>query len=66
MWDRLPCMSTNDLKTASYGTRRLSNAIAEGPHSQIIVTYWNTTMQQNNIWAITFEAQTKEILKIVC
>jgi hypothetical protein len=66
MWNRRPLMSASDLETVSYATRRVSKALAEGPHWQIIETYWNTAMQQNNIWSIEFEARTKEILKEVC
>jgi hypothetical protein len=66
MWNRRPFMSASDLETVSYATRRVSKALAEGPHWQIIETYWNTAMQQNNIWSIAFEARTKEILKEVC
>jgi hypothetical protein len=39
---------------------------AEAPPWQIIEKYWNTAMQQNNIWFIAFEACTKDILKEVC
>jgi len=66
MWNRRPFMSATDLERVSYATRRGSTAFAEGPHWQIIETYWNTAMQQNNIWSIAFEARTKEILKKVC
>jgi len=66
MWNRRPFMSASDLETVSYATRRVSKALAEAPHWQIIETYWNTAMQQNNIWSIAFEARTKEILKEVC
>jgi hypothetical protein len=59
-------MSASDMGTVSYATRRVSNALAEAPHWQILETYWNTAMQQNNIWTIAFEARTKEILKEVC
>jgi hypothetical protein len=66
MWNRSPFMSASDLETVSYATQRVSKAFADGPHCQIIGTYWNTTMQQNNIWSIAFEARTKDILKEVC
>jgi hypothetical protein len=66
MWKRWPVMSASDLETVSYATRRVSKALAEAPHWQIIETYWNTAMQKNNIWSIAFEACTKEILKEVC
>jgi hypothetical protein len=66
MWTRLQFMSVRDLETVSYAIRRIAKALAEAPHWQIIETYWNTAMQQNNIWSLAFEACTKEILKDVC
>jgi hypothetical protein len=66
MWNRKPFMSASDLGMVGYATRRVAKALADGPHWQIIKTYWNTTVQQNNIWSIAFEARTKEILKEVC
>jgi hypothetical protein len=66
MRNRRPFMSASDLQTVSYPMRRVANTLAEAPHWQIIEMYWNTTMQQNNIWSIAFEARTKEILKEVC
>jgi len=66
MWNRSPFMSTSDMETVSYTTRRVLKALAEAPHWQIIETYWHTAMQQNNIWSIAFEARTKEIMKEVC
>jgi hypothetical protein len=66
MWNRRPFMSASDLEMVSYATRRVAKALAEAPHWQIIETYWNTTMQQNNIWSIAFKARTKEILNEVC
>jgi hypothetical protein len=50
----------------SYAMRCAAKALAEAPLWQIIEKYWNTAMQQNNIWSIAFEACTKEILKEVC
>jgi hypothetical protein len=47
-------------------TRQVAKELAEAPHWQIIETYWNTTMQQNNIWSIAFQTHTNEILKQVC
>jgi len=58
MWNRQPLMSATGLETVSYATRRVSKALAEGPHWQIIETYWITAMQQNNIWSIALEART--------
>jgi hypothetical protein len=49
MYNRQPFMSTSELKTENYATRRVSKASADGPHWEIIEPYWNTTMQQNNI-----------------
>jgi len=66
MWNRRPFMSATDMETVSYAMRCVSTALAEGPHWQIIERYWNTAMQQNNIWSIAFEARTKGILKEVC
>jgi len=66
MWNRLLIMSASDLETVSYATQHISKALAEAPQWQIIQTYWNTAMQQNNIWSIAFEARTKEILTEVC
>jgi len=66
MWNRQPFMSASDLEMVSYETRCVAKALAEAPHWQIIETYWNTAMQQNNIWSIAFEARMKEILKEVC
>jgi len=63
---RRPFMSASDLKMVCFAMRRGVKALAEGPHWLIIETYWNTAMQQNNIWSIAFEAHTKEILKEVC
>ena len=66
MWNRRPFMSASNLEMVSYATQRTAKALAEAPHWQIIEKYWNTAMQQNNIWSIAFEACTKEILKEVC
>jgi len=66
MWNRRPFMSASDLETVSYTTRRVAKALAEAPYWQIIETYWNTAMQQNNICSIAFEAHTKGIMKEVC
>jgi hypothetical protein len=66
MWNRRPFMSTSDMEMVSYGTCRAAKAFAETPHWQIIEMYWNTTMQQNNLCSIAFEACTKEILNEVC
>ena len=66
MWNRRPFMSASDLETVSYVMRRISKALAEAPQWQIIEMYWNTAVQQNNIWSIAFEVRTNEILKEVC
>jgi hypothetical protein len=66
MWNRWPFMSASELETVSYATRRIAKALAEAPHWQTIETYWNTAIQQNNIWSIAFEARTNEIFTEVC
>jgi len=66
MWNRRPFMSASDLEMVSYATRHVAKTLAKAPHWQIIETYWNTAMQQNNIWSIAFDACTKETLKEVC
>jgi hypothetical protein len=66
MWNTRACMSASELETVSYATQCISNALAETPHWQVIEMYWNTAMQQHNIWSIAFKARTKEILKEVC
>jgi len=65
MWNRQPFISASDLDTVIYATRCVAKALAEAPYWQIIETYWNTAMQQNNIWSIAFEAGKKVILKEV-
>jgi hypothetical protein len=60
-----PLMSASHLEMVSYATRCVVNALAEGPHCQIMETYWNNTMQQNNICSTAFEERTKEILNEV-
>jgi len=66
MWNRWLFMSAIDLEMVNYATQCVAKALADTPHSQIIEMYWNTAMQQNNIWSIAFEGCTKEILKEVC
>jgi hypothetical protein len=66
MWNRRPLLSASDWGTVSSATRRVSKALGAAPQWQIIEMFWNTTMQQNNIWSIAFEARTKEIVKEVC
>jgi len=66
MWNRRLFLSASDLEMVSCAMRCVAKALAEAPHWQIIEMYWNTTMQQNNIWSIAFEARTKKILKEVC
>jgi hypothetical protein len=65
MWYRWPFMSATDFETVSYATQPVAKALAEATYWQIIEMYWNTAMQQNNIWSIVFEACTKEIMKEV-
>ena len=66
MWNRRPFMSASDLEMVSYPMRRVAKVLAEGPHWQIIEKYWNTAMQQNNIWSVALEACKKEIVKELC
>jgi len=66
MWNRQPVMSASHLEIISYAMQRVSKPVAEAPHWQLIEMYWNTAMQQNNIWSIAFEACTNEMLKGVC
>jgi len=66
MWNKVPFMSASDLEMVSYATRRTAKALSEAPQWQITEKYWNTAMQQNNIWSVAFEACTKEILREVC
>ena len=54
MWNRRPFMSASNLEMLSYATRRVAKALAIDPHWQIILKYWNTAMQQNNIWLMAF------------
>ena len=65
MWNRCPFMSASDLKMVSYETRHIAKAFASALHKQITDMYWNTAMQEINVWSIAFEAQRKEILKEV-
>jgi hypothetical protein len=66
MWNRRPFMSASDMEKVSDSTRHIVKALAEAPHWQIIEKYWNTAMQQNNIWSIEFDACTLEILTEIC
>ena len=66
MWNSQPFKSASDLEMVSDAMRRAVKALAEAPHWQIIEKYWNTAMQQNNIWSIVFEVCTKDILKEAC
>jgi hypothetical protein len=66
MWIRQPCINAHDLEMVSYATRHVAKALPEAPHWQIIETYLNTAMQQNNIWSIIFEAHTTKIFNEIC
>ena len=66
MWNRWLLISASYLETVCHATRRISKELAEAPHWQITKTYWNTAMQQNNIWSIASEVRKKDILKVVC
>jgi len=61
MWNTMLFMSASDSEIVSYTMRHVAKALAETLHWQIIATYWNTAMQQNNIWSIAFKAHTKVI-----
>ena len=65
MWNRWPLMSASDLEMVHYAMGRVAQALAAGPHWQIIQKYWNTATPQNNIWSIAYEVPTKEILNEV-
>jgi len=60
-WKKQLFRSVCDLEIVSYAMRCVLKQFAEAPHWQVIETYKNTTMQQNNIWSTAFEAHTKEI-----
>jgi hypothetical protein len=66
MWNRRLFKSASNLEMVCYATRHVAKALAEAPHWQMIETYSNTAMQQNNIWSIVLEECTKEMLKEVC
>jgi hypothetical protein len=63
---RRPLMIASDLEMVSDATWHVAKALTYAPHWQIIVTYWNTAMQQNNIWSPAFEARTKVIWTEEC
>jgi hypothetical protein len=63
MWSRWAFMSASYLEMVCYATQRTAKTLAKAPHWQMIEMYWNTAMQQNNIWSIAYEACRKEILK---
>jgi hypothetical protein len=58
-------MRTSNLKTVTYALQLIAKGLPEALHWKIIETYWNTAMQQNNIWSIPCEERRKEILKVV-
>jgi hypothetical protein len=60
-WYAMPPLGASDSEIISHTMRHVAEASAEFLHWQIIVTYWNTSIQQNNIWSIAFEALIKEI-----
>jgi hypothetical protein len=66
IWNKWPLVSASVVERVIYATRHIAKALGEAPHWQIIETYWNTPIQQNNIWSIAFKACTKKILKEVC
>jgi hypothetical protein len=56
MWNRPQLMSSNNMRMVSYASPHAAKALAEAPLWLLIEKYCNTTMQQNNIWSIAFEA----------
>jgi hypothetical protein len=44
------------MRMVSYASPHAAKAFAEAPLWLLIEKYCNTTMQQNNIWSIAFEA----------
>jgi hypothetical protein len=66
MWNRWPLMSACNMETVSYATWCVAQVLAEASYQQMTVMYWNTSMQQNNIWSIAFVTCTKKMLKEVC
>jgi hypothetical protein len=66
MWIRQQCISASTLETVGYTLQLIVKALAEAPHWRIIVKYWNTAMQQSNIWSIQCQICTMKILKDVC
>jgi hypothetical protein len=49
IWNKRPSMSVSNLDAVSNAMQRVSKALAEAAHLKIIVKYWNTSMQANNI-----------------
>jgi hypothetical protein len=66
MWNRQPFLSARDLEMVRYAMQYVAIAVAVAPHWEIIGTYWNTAMEQNNIWSRAFKERPKEIKKEVC
>ena len=65
LWNRWLFMNASDLEMVSYATWYVAKQLTEAPYWQVIETYWNTGMQQHNIWSIAFKAATKENMKEV-
>ena len=65
VWARELGMSVSDIDNVSNSTRHVLGALVEAPHWQILDTYWNTAVQQNNIWFIPFETCTMVHFKVV-
>jgi len=65
LWNRRPFVSGSNLERVGYSTQHVAKALAEAPHWQTIEKYWNTPVQQNNIWSIASEACTKQIFQEV-
>jgi hypothetical protein len=65
MWNRRPFMSSSHLERVRCAMRQIAKVLAKASHWSIIEMYWNTPLQQNNIWSIAFEAHTQDIMKEV-
>jgi hypothetical protein len=64
--EQMAVMSASDFEMVSYVSRHVAKAFTSTLHEKIIDKYWNTVMQEINIWSIAFGACTKVILKEVC
>jgi len=65
MWSRPLSMRASNFEMVCYAMWRIAKALTEAPRWQMIEKYWNTAMEQDNVWSIAFEACTTGILKEV-